>query len=410
MDYLTPTYIEAPRVKPITVSTLNKDAKTILEQNFNNIFVTGEISNCSRPGSGHYYFSLKDKTSQISCAMFLGSQGSLKEPLKDGMQVNIRGSLSIYSARGSYQIIISHLENAGLGKLQLEFEQLKRKLQQEGLFDNANKKTIPKYPAKIGVVTSATGAAIADILFVLKNRYPMGEVILYPTLVQGDTAAPNIISALEIANKRAECDVLIIARGGGSIEDLWPFNIEAVARAVAASTIPTISGVGHEVDFTICDFSADLRAATPSQAAQFASIDQTELKNTCKMIQSQLQRAYSNHIKTKQVELKNLKKQLRHPIEKIQNLSQMIDGLQNNLDYAWNNILQKKHNQLQNAVVKLASISPTQTLERGWAILSSQNKSISSIASVTLGSSINIKLKDGSVTATVTATKEDEKN
>ena len=335
--------------------------------------------------------------------MFLSYQGSLKEPLKDGMQVNIRGSLSIYSARGSYQIIISHLEHAGLGKLQLEFEKLKHKLQQEGLFDDVNKKSIPKYPAKIGVVTSPTGAAIADILFVLKNRYPMGEVILYPTLVQGETAASTIIKAIETANRRAECDVLIIARGGGSIEDLWPFNVEATARAVAASKIPTISGVGHEVDFTICDFSADLRAATPSQAAQFASIDQAELKNTCEMLESQLQRACFNYLKTKKLELSNLKKQLRHPLEKIQNLSQMIDGLQNNLDYAWNNILQKKYNQLQNAVVKLESISPTKTLERGWAIISSHNKSISSITKLTLGSNINVKLKDGSFTAKITS-------
>ena len=401
MINLEPTYIELPTVtKPITVSNLNKNAKILLEENFNNIFVTGEISNCSRPSSGHYYFSLKDKTSQISCAMFLGYQGSLKEPLKDGMQVNLRGSLSIYSARGSYQIIVSYLENAGLGKLQLEFERLKIKLQQEGLFEN--KKPIPKYPAKIGVVTSATGAAIADILFVLKSRYPMGEVIIYPTLVQGDEAAPNIIAAIETANSRAECDVLIIARGGGSIEDLWAFNIEAVARAVAASNIPTISGVGHEVDFTICDFSADLRAATPSQAAQFASVDQAELKNTCDMLSSQLQRAYTNHLQAKKLELSNLKKQLRHPLEKIQNLSQMLDGLQSNLEYAWNNVLQQKRSQLENLKVQLESISPTHTLERGWAIISKNRKAISSIEKLSHGSEVDVKLKDGSFTAKIT--------
>lgn len=409
MKNIDPTYIELQTVaKPITVSNLNKNAKILLEENFNNIFVTGEISNCSRPSSGHYYFSLKDKTSQISCAMFLGCQGSLKEPLKDGMQVNIRGSLSIYSARGSYQIIVSYLENAGLGKLQLEFERLKLKLQQEGLFDESNKKAIPKFPRKIGVVTSPTGAAIADILFVLKSRYPMAEVIVYPTPVQGDEAAPKIIAAIETANKRAECDVLIVARGGGSIEDLWPFNIEAVARAVAASNIPTISGVGHEVDFTICDFSADLRAATPSQAAQFASVDQAELKNTCEMLSSQLHRAYANHLQAKKLELSNLKKQLRHPIEKIQNLSQMLDGLQNNLEYAWNNIMQQKRSQLDNLKVQLDSISPTHTLERGWAIISQNSKAISSIAKLSPGKEIDVKLKDGSFTAKVTAINEEK--
>lgn len=397
-------YLEMPTVtKPITVSDLNKNAKILLEENFNNIFVTGEISNCSRPSSGHYYFSLKDKNSQISCAMFLSYQSSLKEPIKDGMQVNLRGSLSIYSARGSYQIIVSHLENAGLGKLQLEFERLKLKLQQEGLFDEKNKKAIPKYPKKIGVVTSPTGAAIADILFVLKSRYPMGEVIIYPTLVQGDEAASNIIEAIENANRRAECDVLIIARGGGSIEDLWPFNIEAVARSVASSNIPTISGVGHEVDFTICDFSADLRAATPSQAAQFASADQNELKNSLEALKNQLHRAYLHHLKANKVELDNLKKQLRHPLEKIQNLSQMVDGLQSNLEYAWNNIFQQKRNQIENLKVQLESISPSHTLERGWAIVSKNKQAISSISELKLDSSIKVKLKDGSFTAKITS-------
>ena len=380
---------------PISVSELNKNAKLVVEQCFPSIFVTGEISNCMRPRSGHYYFSLKDSGAQISCAMFKSYQGSLEQPLEDGMQVNIRGKLSIYPERGSYQLIATKLEPAGDGLLKIEFEKLKAKLNAEGLFADENKQAIPKMPKTIGVVTSATGAAIQDIIKVLKHRYSAATIIIYPTLVQGNEAKHQIVKAIETATGRNECDILLIARGGGSYEDLWCFNEEIVARAIAACSIPIITGIGHEVDITIADFVADLRAATPSQAAQFATPDQNELITIVANYSKELEHKIKNLLKRYALELESQAKQLQHPLQKIHNWSQMLDNSEANLHHNWHSLMQKKLATLTTLMAKIEALSPMQTLQRGYSIASSKSKIINSIANIKPGDKFDLKVKDG---------------
>ena len=265
-----------PSFKAISVSELNRQAKTLLESEIATIWVEGEISNLARPASGHVYFSLKDNTAQLRCAWFRGRQHSKSITFKNGDQVLALGKVSIFEARGEFQLIVEQLELAGEGALRQQFEALKQKLATQGLFDQDKKRTLPKLPSCIGIISSPSGAAIRDILTVLRRRFPAIPVIIYPTAVQGDTAAPQIAAAIETATRRSECDLLIVGRGGGSLEDLWPFNEEIVAHAIASSTIPTISAVGHETDITIADFVADVRAPTPSAAAELSVPDQTE--------------------------------------------------------------------------------------------------------------------------------------
>ncbi|MGH8452978.1 MAG: exodeoxyribonuclease VII large subunit, partial [Nevskiales bacterium] len=259
-----------------TVSRLNEQVKDLLEHSFPPLWVEGEISNFIAHGSGHWYLSLKDEQAQVRCAMFRGRNQTAGFLPKNGMQVLVRARVSLYTPRGEFQLILEHMEPSGEGALRRAFEQLKQKLQAEGLFDEALKQPLPPAPGCIGVITSPTGAAIRDILNVLRRRYPLGEVVVYPVPVQGVEAAPAIVRALQTAATRQECDLLIVARGGGSLEDLWAFNEEIVARAIHACPIPVVSGVGHEIDFTIADFVADLRAPTPSAAAELCSPDTGE--------------------------------------------------------------------------------------------------------------------------------------
>ena len=266
----------SPAQSAISVSELNRQVKTLLERGLAKLWVEGEISNLARPASGHLYFSLKDESSQIRCAYFRQRQRGPTINLKNGDQVLALGRVSIYEARGDYQLIVEQLEDAGEGELRRRFEALKKKLSAEGLFDDAQKNNLPELPRRIGVVTSPSGAAIRDILTVLKRRFPSIPVVIYPTLVQGETAAALISEAIATAVGRNECDVLIIARGGGSLEDLWSFNEELVARAIHECPIPIVSAVGHEVDFTIADFVADVRAPTPSGAAEIIVPDQDD--------------------------------------------------------------------------------------------------------------------------------------
>lgn len=260
-----------------SISRLNREVKYLLEGTFPPLWVEGEISNFSAPQSGHWYFCLKDSMAQVRCAMFRPQNRRLNFTPQDGMQLIAKARISLYEGRGDFQLIVELLEEAGIGKLQKEFEALKKRLSAAGLFDPAHKKPLPIIPQQIGIITSPTGAAIRDILSVLQRRFPALPVILYPTLVQGETAAPTIVKAIQTANQRQECDVLILARGGGSLEDLWSFNEEIVAQAIFQSRIPIMSGVGHEIDFTIADFVADQRAPTPSAAAELATPDQLEL-------------------------------------------------------------------------------------------------------------------------------------
>ena len=275
------SWLDAPAAAPpsrevFSISRLNREARALLERGLGSVWLEGEISNLSRPGSGHWYFSLKDAAAQVRCAMFRQRNLLVRFPVKDGAQVLARGRVSLYEARGEFQVVIEHLEEAGEGALRRRFEELKQKLQAEGLFDSQHKQPLPALPRRIGVITSPTGAAVRDILHVLRRRFPAIPVLIYPVAVQGEAAPREIVQALGLASARRDCDVLIVARGGGSLEDLWAFNDEAVARAIFACPIPVVSGVGHEVDFTIADFVADERAPTPSAAAERVVPDRAE--------------------------------------------------------------------------------------------------------------------------------------
>ena len=270
----------APPPEVFTVSRLNRDARMLLERGLGSVWLEGEISNLSRPGSGHWYFSLKDAAAQVRCAMFRQRNLMVRFPVRDGAQVLARGRVSLYEPRGEFQVVIDHLEEAGEGLLRRRLEELKQKLAAEGLFDTRHKQPLPALPRRIGVITSPTGAALRDILHILRRRFPAIPVLIYPVAVQGAAAPREIEQALRLAGERRDCDVLIVARGGGSLEDLWAFNDEAVARAMFACPIPIVSGVGHEVDFTIADLVADERAPTPSGAAERVVPDRAEWLRT----------------------------------------------------------------------------------------------------------------------------------
>lgn len=272
----TPSPGVPPGREVFTISRLNREARSLLERGLGSLWLEGEVSNLSRPGSGHWYFTLKDESAQVRCAMFRQRNLLVRFPVKDGSQVLARGRVSLYEARGEFQVVIEHLEEAGEGALRRRFEALKQKLNAEGLFESRHKQPLPALPRRIGVVTSPTGAALRDILHILKRRFPAIPVLVYPVAVQGEAAPRDIEQAIRLADQRRDCDVLIVARGGGSLEDLWAFNDEAVARAIFACRIPVVTGVGHEVDFTIADFVADERAPTPSGAAERVVPDRAE--------------------------------------------------------------------------------------------------------------------------------------
>src|SRR5271167_2003565 len=274
-----------------SVSRLNREVRVLLERGFASLWLEAEISNFSRPSSGHWYFSLKDAAAQVRCAMFRQRNMLCSFTARDGQKVLVRARIGLYEPRGEYQLIVDHMEDAGLGALKRLFEELSAKLKQEGLFDAERKRPLPSLPRRIGIITSPTGAAVRDILHVLARRFPAAAVLIYPVAVQGAQAAPEIIAALKLAGRRAECDVLILARGGGSLEDLWAFNDEALARAIAASPIPVVSGIGHEVDVTIADFAADVRAPTPSAAAEIVVPDADEWLASLSRLGQRLQRA-----------------------------------------------------------------------------------------------------------------------
>lgn len=310
-----------------SISELNRRVRQLLELNLPMLWVEGEISNFSCPVSGHWYLSLKDKSAQVRCAMFRNANQRVKFRPENGMQVLVRCKPGLYEGRGEYQLIVEHMEEAGFGALQRQFEQLKAKLSAEGLFDNDNKRPIPSSVTHIGVITSTTGAAVKDILTVLKRRFPAIRVSLFPTAVQGDEAPAQITKALSDANSCEDLDAIIIGRGGGSLEDLWSFNNEMVARAIAASRLPTISAVGHEVDFTIADFVADLRAPTPSAAAELISPDGQQMIGQFARYQMLLKDIQQRIIGGYQQQLSHLQKRLQHPGNKLQQQSQLLDHL-----------------------------------------------------------------------------------
>jgi len=402
---------ENPQQHIFTVSELNRTARQLLETNLSTLWIEGEISNFACPSSGHWYFSLKDKTAQVRCAMFKGYNRHLKFHPEEGMHVIARAKVSLYEGRGDFQLIVEFLEEVGFGALQRAFEQLKTKLENEGLFQAIYKKPIPEFPKQIGVITSSTGAAIRDILNVLKRRAPFIPVIIYPTLVQGEQAAEQICDMLQLANERQECDLLILTRGGGSLEDLWPFNEEIVARAIFNSKIPIITGIGHEVDFTISDFVADQRAPTPSAAAELASPNQAELYQQTEQYRQRFIYLILNLFKQTQTKLTWLKKRLQqcHPAQQLQHQIQQLDHLEQRLHSSIRRIIKSKKTTLQSLARTLNSISPLATLERGYAITTdTKNKVITQIKQVKKGDIITTKLAKGKIESTVLTTQKED--
>ena len=364
------------RPRALTVSELNHQARHLLESSFMQVWVEGELSGFSRPSSGHWYFSLKDQKCQIRCAMFRGANQRIRTLPREGDQIRIRGKVTLYENRGDFQIIVEHLEPAGLGALQQAFEALKARLQGEGLFDPARKKPIPATPRHIGVVTSPTGAAIHDILTVLKRRCPAIPVTLYPTAVQGQAATADIVQAIDRAQRHGLADVLIIGRGGGSLEDLWCFNEEAVASAIFASRIPVVSAVGHEVDFTIADFVADVRAPTPSAAAELLSPDQgQQLQHLTQLRQRLLQGFYRAHQQRRQ-SLNHLSQRLRAPERGLQQLAQQTDQLEMRLQRAWQGQQKRRAERLQNLQKNLANQHPERRLKEQRQLLQLMEKQL----------------------------------
>ncbi len=366
-----------PERKVLTVSQLNRESRFLLEQNFSTLWVEGEISNLARPASGHIYFTLKDTSAQIRCAMFRNRLNHLRFKPENGAQVQIRGTVSLYEARGDYQLIAEHMEEGGEGALQRAYEQLKKRLAAEGLFAEENKLPIPPLPKRVGIITSPSGAAIHDILSVLKRRFPSLPIILYPTSVQGEGAAAEVVHAIETAQQRAECDLLIITRGGGSIEDLWTFNEESVAHAIYHCSLPTISAVGHETDFTITDFVADYRAPTPSAAAESISPDQREWLEGLKVLEQRLIRQSHRNLEQLSQHLGHLQRRLRHPRERIQQIAQRLDENEQQLLRAQQRLIERKSEQLQRHWLRLRQQAPANRIDSYRQRLEGQHNRLS---------------------------------
>lgn len=432
-----------------SVSRLNREVRVLLERGFGSLWLEAEISNFSRPSSGHWYFSLKDSGAQVRCAMFRQRNMLCVFTARDGQKVLVRARIGLYEPRGEYQLIVDHMEDAGLGALKRQFEELSAKLAAEGLYDAARKRALPSLPRRIGVITSPTGAAVRDILHVLARRFPAAAVLIYPVPVQGAQAAAEIVAALELACRRSECDVLILARGGGSLEDLWAFNDERLARAIAAASIPVVTGIGHEVDFTIADFAADVRAPTPSAAAELAVPDAEEWRNAFARFAVRLQRAMRRRLESNNERLRwltgraslvspaarlgaqaqrldeleqslvrALRRRLSEHAERLRWLTrraalvspatrltqqmQRLEDLRQELYRAWRQALSSRREKLLPLVRTLNAVSPLATLQRGYAIVSVDGGAIlRDAADVKPGTIIEARLAHGRVRAKV---------
>lgn len=433
-----------------SVSQLCHETRLLLEGTFLTITVEGEISNLARPASGHIYFTLKDNKAQVQCAMFKMQVRKIGFKPENGLKINFKARVSLYEARGNFQLIGEYMEAAGEGALRQQFDALKNKLSFEGLYDDKLKKALPTFATKVGVITSPSGAAIHDVLTVLSSRFPALPVLIYPVAVQGDNAKHEIVNAIELANKRNDCDLLVLARGGGSLEDLWAFNEEVVARAIAQSSIPIVSAVGHEVDYTIADFVADCRAPTPSAAAEIISPDQHQWVNHFNYLAQQLTEQLTNQLANKNQQLDYLQHRLKrtHPGTQLQMRAQQLDdcqarllqtpvlqiqrdklrlselnarlresdpiatlhALQKRLARAQHKLAQPLQQKLQQTRIRftdcnkgLETLSPLATLARGYSITkhATNGSIINSIKHVNVDDKINIQLTDGSLTTRV---------
>jgi exodeoxyribonuclease VII large subunit len=443
----------------LTVSQLNRQARTLLESHFDFVWVEGEVSNFVVPGSGHWYFSLKDGNAQVRCAMFRNRNQRVKFTPENGDAIRLRCRVSLYEGRGEFQLIVEHMEHAGAGALQAAFEKLKAKLLAEGLFNPERKKPLPESVSQLGVITSPTGAAIHDILTVLRRRCPAIAVSILPVAVQGEGAAGEIAAAIENANRwhregKVRLDALIVGRGGGSLEDLWAFNEEVVARAIAASELPVVSAVGHEVDFSIADMVADHRAPTPSAAAELLSPDQREWQQRLQQIEADLVRLIKRKLAAAATELEHLRKRLKHPGAQLREQAQRLDDLEQRLVLAQKNLLQRRRaelsllesrllarsplprlqqlqrdtsqmqqrleaamrHKLQQAGERLAhlaqmldSLSPLGTLQRGYAIVTDvDGRVLTDAAAVKAGDAVQARLARGRLDLTVDAISGDD--
>ncbi len=431
----------------LTVSQLNRQVRSWLEHEMGLISVEGELSNLSKPASGHFYFTLKDASAQIRCVYFRNRhEGTDSNSLQNGQQVRLNGHLSLYEARGDYQLIVEQLKEAGEGDLFRKFELLKEKLKALGLFDASRKRTLPPFPQSIGIITSATGAALRDILSTLARRFPVANVIVYASEVQGIQAAPQLINALNLAQQDKRCDVLILARGGGSMEDLWAFNDERLAHAIASCQIPTISGVGHETDTTIADFVADLRAATPTAAAVAATPNLLDLISFFQTMETRIQGSMMRRMQHLNLLLQHQTQKLGDPRPLISTYWQSLDYLSNHLQHAMQQLLGKKRQALHltttrlntknpvlllqqarthlqqletsliqhstlkvsrlkqrftNQLATLHAVSPLATLDRGYAIVTCNQKVLFDSHEVAVGDVVDIRLAKGVFKSTV---------
>ena len=389
-----------------TVTQINNYIKAVIDKTpvLQNIWIKGEISNFKHHSSGHLYLTLKDGGSVLKAVMFKNAAMMLRFKPEDGTKVLARGRISVYEAGGQYQMYIEEMEAEGTGDLYAKFEELKKRLGEEGLFDDSKKKQIPLFPETIGIVTSPTGAAIRDMINVLRRRCPMVKVIIYPCLVQGDNAAQSISEGIKYFNEKRPVDVIIAGRGGGSIEDLWAFNEEITARSVADSVIPVISAVGHEVDFTICDFVADLRAPTPSAAAELAVPDITELKKRIDTAQGRMSVLLRNKLDTqkRQLELLSNRSSLMQFGKALMDRGQTVDLLLDRCAMAYKNKTSVAEKHLTALLGKLSALSPLNVFERGYCCASKDGKTVNKISDIDNGDNIVLRLTDGEVDCNVT--------
>ncbi|TLY70575.1 MAG: exodeoxyribonuclease VII large subunit [Gammaproteobacteria bacterium] len=446
----------APAREVYSVTRVNREVRALLERGLGVLWVEGELSNLSQPASGHWYFSLKDREAQLRCAMFRMQNSLVGFTPRAGTQVLVRGRISVYEARGDYQLIVEHLEEAGIGALKREFERLKAKLAAEGLFALERKRSLPRFPQRIGVITSPSGAALRDILHILARRFPPARVLVYPTAVQGAAAAPALVAALESASARAECQVLILARGGGSLEDLWAFNDERVARAIGACRLPVVSGVGHEIDFTIADLVADARAPTPSGAAELVVPERSACLEVLARGAQRLSAGMHRELRVNGARLENTARrlQLAHPGVRLQQQMQRLDelgqrlsgaahtglhrdqmrlahsitalvrrspdrlvreyrarhqGAGARLEHAAGECLSRAQHRLALAQRALNAVSPLATLTRGFAIVTraTGGRLLTDAAAVAPGEEIEARLARGSLSARVTARRQE---
>ena len=418
-----------PQRTVLSVAALNRAARQLIEGGFGVVWVEGELSNFSRPASGHWYFTLKDREAQLRCTMWRPRNMLLRFTPRDGQLVQARGRVSLYEARGEFQLVVEHLEDVGAGALQRAFEELRARLGAEGLFATERKRALPAAPACVGVITSPTGAAIRDILHVLAQRFPAVAVIIYPVPVQGAAAAPAIAAALDLASERAECEVLILARGGGSLEDLWAFNDERVARAIARCAVPVVAGIGHETDVTIADFTADVRAPTPTAAAQAAVPDRRVWLQRLAMLAQRFSSAMRRKLTDDAAQLRARYERLQraHPGSRLTQHAQRLDELElrlrrvldtqlhttmaqlaplrARLDAAWARVAAAALARLELAARALNAISPLATMERGFAVVvrAADGALVRQSADVPVGSEIEAHLVDGVLIAQVTS-------